>query len=88
MAYVVPAPTPAATQSNESWKAQAFLNLFIKKPDGTRAKVGAIPLKTSRKMDRALIERLQQDDGVEAMKSVLELDFQMVDDGAVPELGF
>ena len=34
---------------------------------------------TQRAFDKALIERLQQEDGLEALTKALELDFQMAD---------
>lgn len=74
--------------NNDAWKAQAFLNFFIEKPDGSKTKIGAIPLKDSRKFDSALIKRLQEDGAVQAMMDVMVVDFQLVDDGKVPELGF
>lgn len=71
---------PAATNSqDESWKAQAFLNIWVRRADNSRAKIGAIALKEQRSFDKALIERLQQEDGVEALMGALELDFQMAD---------
>ena len=73
---------PAATTTNaqdDSWKAKAFLNIWVRRADGSRAKIGAIALKEQRSFDKALIERLQQEDGVEALTNALELDFQMAD---------
>ena len=66
-----------ATATNDNWKATAFLNLWVKRADGSRAKIGAIPLKDSKNFDRALIARLQQDGAIEALLQHLELDFQM-----------
>lgn len=83
MSFRFNTPSTAAASSSvtsqEQWKAQAFLNLWIRKSDGTRTKVGAIPLKETRNFDRALISRLQQDGALEAMMNSLELDFQMAD---------
>lgn len=71
---------PAATNTNdESWKAKAFLNIWVKRADGSRAKIGAIALKDQRAFDKALIERLQQEDGVLALMAAMEIDFQMAD---------
>lgn len=76
-------------QTNDAWKAQAFLNLWIKRADGSRAKVGAIPLKESRAFEKALINRLQQDGALEAFTGALEIDFQMADKPASEiNLGF
>jgi len=73
---------------NNDWKAQAFLNFFVTKADGTRMKIGAIPLKTARKADAALIERLKAEDGLQALMNNLEADFQLVDESKQIELGF
>lgn len=71
---------PTATNGqDESWKAQAFLNIWVRRADGSRAKIGAIALKEQRSFDKALIERLQQEDGLSALTNALELDFQMAD---------
>lgn len=71
------AQSNAQEQANDSWKAQAFLNLWVRKADGTRAKIGAIPLRDSRNFDKALIQRLQEDGAIESLMSAMELDFQM-----------
>lgn len=68
-----------STSNDQSWKATAFLNIWVKRADGTRVKIGAIPLKDQRNFDKALIARLQQEDGVQALLSAMELDFQMAD---------
>ena len=67
----------SSTGQNEQWKAEAFINLWVRRADGSRAKLGAIPLKGSRNFDKALIERLQQEGAVEALIAALEVDFQM-----------
>ena len=72
-------PSTSAQSKDESWKAQAFLNIWVRRQDGSRAKIGAIALRESKAFEKALIERLQQDDGLEAMVNSMELDFQMAD---------
>lgn len=80
MAFSFNTPSSStSTQQSADWKATAFLNIWIRRADGSRAKVGAIPLKDSRNFDKALIQRLQQEDGVDALTKALELDFQMAD---------
>lgn len=86
--FNVPSASSNNAGNNESWKAQAFLNLFVRKPDGSRMKIGAIPLKTGKKAEAALIDRLQKEDGIDALKQVLDIDFQLVDDGKAVDLGF
>lgn len=49
------------TREDSAWKAQAFLNSFLPRKDGSRAKLGAIALRTSVKTDAAFIEWMDQD---------------------------
>lgn len=78
----------AAAPANDAWKAQAFLNMFITRTDGSKVKVGAIPLKTSKKFENALIERLKQEGGLQAFADAVAFDFQLVDDTAKADVGF
>ena len=78
----------AAAQSNDDWKAQAFLNVWLPTKTGGRRKVGAIPLKLSRAGDAQLIEFLTSG-GEEALRTLvnkLEFDFQLT--GGNPENAF
>lgn len=73
---------------NENWRAQGFINLYVKVGEGKR-KVGSIPLKESKAFERALLERLQQEGGVEAFAANLEIDFQIADkETKAAELGW
>lgn len=81
----------ASSQSaaqNEKWKAQAFLNFWLRRPDGSRVKMGAIPLHNDKEVGKALIARLQQEGAVEAMVKALEVDFQMAQRNEPIDLGF
>lgn len=71
----------AQNQTNENWKAQAFLNFYLPKANGEgRHKIGAIPLKDARKYDANLIKRLSEDpEAIAKMLTMLQVDFQMVD---------
>lgn len=51
----------SAQPRNENWKAQGFINLYLPRKNGSRAKLGAIPLKASRDNDRRLLEWLNED---------------------------
>lgn len=79
---------PAA--QNESWKAKAFINLYIPTKEGRR-KIGSIALKESRAFEKAVLTRLEEG-GPEALAgflSVLEADFQLADKQVPTEdLGF
>lgn len=45
---------------DDSWKAQGFINISIARPDGTKAKLSAIPLKDSRVSERNLRAWLEE----------------------------
>lgn len=47
--------------SDASWKAQGFLNLYLPSKDGTRRKLGAIPLKEAKPSEKVLLEWLTED---------------------------
>lgn len=73
---------------NENWRAQGFINIYVTVGEGKR-KVGSIPLKESKAFERALLERLQQEGGVEAFQSNLTIDFQLADkETKASELGW
>lgn len=52
---------PVAAQSNDQWKAQGFLNLYLPSKDGKRTKLGAIPLKDSKPNEKAMMAWLNED---------------------------
>ena len=79
MAFQFNVPSSNNASSDEKWKAQAFLNLWVKRADGSRAKVGAIPLREAKAFEKALIARLKQEGAMEAFAAVLEIDFQLAD---------
>jgi hypothetical protein len=76
-----------AAQQNDSWKAQAFINIYIPTPDGGKRKLGSIPLKDSKQFDAKMIERLKEEGGLEALHDALIIDFQMADK-EVSSVGF
>lgn len=79
--------TATAAQTNEDWKAQAFLNIWLPTKAGGRRKVGAIPLKTSRVGDAQLIDFLSGgEDALRSLVNKLEFDFQL--SGGNPENAF
>lgn len=67
----------ATSQSNDSWKAQGFLNLYLPSKDGKRKKLGAIPLKESKASEKALLTWLNEDPSrVAAIMAKLEIEYQ------------
>lgn len=80
--------TTVAASTDQSWKAQAFCNFYIRRPDGSRVKFGAIALKDSKRFEAALIERLKQEGAVEDLMKVLEIDFQLAESSEPAQVGF
>lgn len=57
-----PNAAAAPAQTNENWKAQGFLNLYLpSKVPGERKKLGAIPLKDSKPNEKELRAWLEED---------------------------
>jgi len=84
----------AANQGgNQNWRADAFVNIYLPRRDGSRAKLGSISLKASRATDAQVIEHLQNAPdlatALEQLKGRLEIDFNMADgsDSAALDLG-
>ena len=50
-----------AQPTNDSWKAQGFLNFYLPTQDGKRKKLGAIPLKESKADEKRLLAWLNED---------------------------
>ena len=78
----------AQSSSNEAWRADAFLNIWARRADGSKFKVGSISLKKSSAIQAKLIERLQEDDGLESLVNAMEMDFQLAVSEKEVNLGF
>lgn len=75
----------ASTQSNDSWKAQGFLNLYLPSKDGKggRRKLGAIPLKDAKPAEKQLMAWLNEDSSrVSVIMSKLVIEYQAADGGS------
>lgn len=59
MAFNTKPAAPAET--NDSWKAAGFLNLYLPTKDGGRRKLGAVPLRVSNVNEKALLEWITED---------------------------
>lgn len=79
-----------AQSNNSDWKANRFLNVYIKHADGTRRKLGAIALKTNKAFEKAVIARLDTGpDALEKMIGVLEYEYHNADvETPVSAVGF
>ena len=88
MAYNRTTASASNNASNDSWKATAFVNVYIPRADGSKAKIGALPLKMGKKVDAALIERLKTEEGLKAFANNVLFDFQMVESDTPVELAF
>ena len=74
-------------------KAEAFVNIYLpsKTNASGRTKIGALPLRSSKPYEAAIIERLSSDpEAIQKMLGALILDFQMVNTApvAADSLGF
>lgn len=47
--------------TNDSWKAQGFINLYLPSKDGGRVKLGVIPLKEANAREKVLLDWLIAD---------------------------
>lgn len=64
-------------QNNQAeWKAQGFINLYLPTKDGSRVKLGAIPLKDSRNNEKTLLEWLNKDPEANAAKLLAKLEIE------------
>ena len=68
----------AGQEQNENWRAQGFINIYVAFGEGKR-KVGSIPLKEAKAFERMILERLQQEGGLEAFVANMTIDFQLAD---------
>lgn len=73
-----PAARTYSRPQDDSWKAQGFINLYITAPDGTKKKLGAIPLKDARNAERSLREWLSANPEKNAAKllSALAIEYR------------
>ena len=64
--------------SNDDWKADAFINCFLPRKDGSRMKVGFFALKESSQDQQQLIQWIKEDpEGhLEVLKQKLVLEFK------------
>ena len=69
----------ASEQSNENWKATGFINVYVNVGNGNKRKLIGIPLKEQKAFERMLLERLQQEGGVEALQANLSITFELAD---------
>ena len=94
MAFQMPARNNVAQMNtraqNDNWKADAFVNIYLPRRDGSRAKLGSLNLKLSRKTDSQVIEHLANApdlaEALEQLKGRLEIDFNMADGSDSAEL--
>ena len=67
------------SEQNDNWKAQAFINVYVATGEGNRRKLIGIPLKEQKAFERMLIERLQQEGGLEAFAENVSFTFELAD---------
>ena len=67
------------SEQNENWRATAFINVYVATGEGNRRKLIGIPLKEQKAFERMLIERLQQEGGLEAFAENVSFTFELAD---------
>lgn len=68
---------PAATATNDNWKANGFINFYIPTKDGKQVKLGALSLRDSRKIEasvRAFLE--ENEDNITKLMSKVIVNYQ------------
>lgn len=69
--------------SNESWRSDAFFNIYLPTANGERRKLGSIGLKNSRKLEAQLIEYLTENPEMAgAVFAQAEIEFRLAESGA------
>lgn len=64
-------------QSNENWKADGFLNMYLPSKDGVKRKLGAIPLRNTKVSEKDLLTWLNADPSrVSVILSKLIIEYQ------------
>jgi hypothetical protein len=77
MAFQPNAAAASNSQTNEAWKAQGFLNLYLPSKDGKRIKLGAIPLKERKSNEKKLLDWLNEDpSNAEVLLSKMEIEYR------------
>jgi len=78
------------TGRNDQWKADAFVNIYLPTRDGGRRKLGYIPLKTNKPLDKQLLDHIADADDLDTVldqiKDRIVLDFQRADGNNGSEL--
>ena len=72
----------------DGWKAQGFINLYLRNKKGTRSKLGFIALKDSNANHKSLIEFLEKDPeaGIAKLLENLQMDYRSAEGD--PDSGF
>lgn len=65
-------------KGNTDWKADAFLNLFLPRKDGSRMKLGFCALKMSQQDQKQLIDWIKEspDEHLQILKAKLVIEFK------------
>jgi len=79
-----------ARGSQDNWKNDAFINLYLPRRDKSRAKLGSIGLKMDKHTESQVIEFLQNapdlDEALAQLKDRIVIDFNMADGSGSAEL--
>ena len=67
------------SEQNENWRATAFLNLYVNTGNGNKRKLIGIPLKEAKAFENMIIQRLQEEGGLEAFEENVSFTFELAD---------
>lgn len=63
--------------NNSDWKADAFINIYLPRKDGSRMKLGFIALKNDHQEQQKIIDLLRKDpEALERLLAKLQLEFK------------
>lgn len=79
---VSPFPAPVAGQNTRN-KADAFINIYLPRADGSNAKVGALAMHVSKPVEKQILDYIADaespESAMERLKDLFVLDFKRAD---------
>ena len=77
-----PSNTNAAQQQGGFTKAGGFINLYLTRADGSKAKVGAIALRADEEVGAFLLQAFEDPENIKKFANKLEFEYRRVTDPA------
>ena len=79
MAFNRSSAAAVVVPANQTWeKASAFFNLYLPKKNGSRAKVGAVPLRLSKDTEKMIMDIIAKDGSPDRVLSKLIIEYNPV----------